>query len=1364
MKGQNYFVGLDIGTDSVGYAVTDEHYELCRCNGEAMWGVTLFDAAELATARRGFRSARRRLDRRQQRVQLIQDLFAEEISKVDEDFFRRIKESYLYPERDEDKIRLFDTCEKQKAYMKRYPTIHHLIVSLMRDDGPHDVRLVYLACAWLVAHRGHFLSDVSRDAINEITSFESVYDRLVSHIVHDEYELPWDHAIDLESVRSALTKRRGVREKSKVLAQALFHSEKAPKEINERYEYNYECIIKLLSGGTVDLCDLFGNEAYADLEDTAVSLHLNDEVLAVIMQSIGDDAELISVLKSIYDWAILVDVLCGLDTISLAKVHVYEQHQKDLRVLKYFVRKYAPHRYNEVFRSHQVAANYAAYIGKNKTNSHALKVKKAGGKQDFCKYILSIVKALEPDPADRAAYDDMLARLSTHDFMPKQVDGDNRVIPYQLYRYELKTILDRAESYIPFLREPDQDGVTGKDKILSVFIFRIPYYVGPLRERGDHASEFNHWMVRRAQGKIYPWNFERMVDLDKSEEAFIARMTNTCTYLPGEDVLPKNSLIYCAFEVLNEINGLKINGDEIPVEVKQGIYTDLFMRMPRVTPRQIRAYLQANGLMTETDTLSGIDTTIKSSLRPFLQFKDLVNGGWLNWSDVEKIIQRATFSEDKQRFRRWLHRTFDRLPQKEFPYIVGLCYKGFGRLSKKFLCGIGGAVDPHTGEYMSIIRTMWETNCNLMQLLSDRFDFKKAVDEFVLTYYRENPACLADRLDEMSVSNAVKRPLLRTLDILKEIVKVQKRAPTRIFIEMARGENEQRKGRRTTTRLQQIRDLYQRFPADEVRDLQDRLDAWKDTAHDRLQSDKLFLYFLQFGRCLYTDAPIDLESLLAGDGRYNIEHIYPRSFVKDDSVLNNLILVDSKANEEKGDHYPIDPAIRGRMHDTWARLHKLGAISDEKFERLTRKTPFTDEEVFAFINRQLVETRQSTKVVATLLKEFYPDTEIVYVRAGLISDFRQQFDLPKSRMVNDLHHAKDAYLSIVTGNVWYCRFSRRFWRAEEPHNAKVEVVFTRPFITHGETIWSGAPDKDRVVQIARKNTAHVTKYAFCKKGGFFDQQPLPAKQGLVPLKKGRPTEIYGGYDNAAASFFVLVQYTTAKKRDILVMPVDLLYADAFRKDESFAALYAQRTIERIVGRPVDHIRFLPDRRIIKINTELSLNGFSVCITGKSSGGKNLCLSCISVFKTSPENEAYIKRIESFIRKSTENSKVVCSEKYDKISSERNVALYDYYVEKWGSAPYCYRPANPRETLQNGRERFIRLSLDEQAKMLGKIQGLFGRVQPADLSPLGGAPNAAKLSLSASLSNWKKKYTDVRIIDRSASGLFKAVSVNLLDLL
>ncbi len=1372
MKAENYYVGLDIGTDSVGYAVTNETYDLCKFKGESMWGVTLFDEAQLAEKRRNFRTSRRRLDRRQQRVQLIMDLFAEEINKTDPDFFKRIKESYLYSETENDKVRLFDTYENQKAYAEKYPTIHHLIVELMNSREIHDARLVYLACAWLVAHRGHFLSEVDKHNVDAVTDFESVYKELVNFIRRDgEYALPWKDNADLDAVAGALKSKLGKTKKAKALTEALFGTGKAPKTVNEQYEYNYELVIKLLCGGKVGLKELFDKEEYADLEEKSVALNMDDEKLAGIMQSIGDDSELISVLKSVYDWSVLVDVLKGKQTISEAKVAVYEQHKEDLALLKPFIKKYVQGKYNDIFRSDAVKSNYVAYIGSNKTSNDKQAVKKSASKEDFCKYVLSVVKTVSPDKTDAEAYEKMIPRLEANDFMPKQVDGDNRVIPYQLYWFELNKILENAKNYLPFLQETDEDGITGAEKVLSVFEFRVPYYVGPLKENNSKNKKLNHWMVRKAEGKIYPWNFEDKVDLDASENAFIARMTNSCTYLPGEDVLPKSSLVYCAFEVLNEINNIKINGNEIPVDVKQEIYNNVFLNPKKITPKCIRDYLISNNYMSEDDMISGLDITVKSSLKPFMQFQNLVKNGLLTYSDAEKIINRATYSEDKLRFSNWLRKEYSCLPDSEIKYISGLKFKDFGRLSKKFLCEVEG-IDKETGVvYPSVIRAMWETNCNLMQLLSDRFTFAEKIEEFVKECYDSESKSISERLDEMYVSNSVKRPIIRTLDILKDVVKVQGHAPERIFVEMARGANEDQKGKRTKTRLSQILELYEKVKDEDVRRLTEQLEQWGDTAHNKLQSDKLFLYFIQLGKCLYTGKPIDIEAVISGDGTYNIEHIYPRSFVKDDSIINNKILVDSKANGDKSDSYPIDPAIREKMHGYWKYLNSISnsdgnkLLSDEKYKRLTGTTPFTDEEKFEFINRQLVETRQSTKAVASLLKELYPETEVVYVKAGLVSEFRQQFDLPKSRAVNDLHHAKDAYLNIVAGNVWHCKFSRQFWRAQEQNNAKVEVVFTHPVVCDGKTVWNGACDKDRVVKIARKNTAHITMYSYCKhsgqNGGYFDQMPVSAAKGLVPLKKDRPTEIYGGYDNATVAGFVLAKYKSGKKKQISLIPIRFLNMAEFITNDSYAIEYVA---EQLDGKATEIEIFL-NKRIIKIYSMISLDGARYCIRGKSDLS-SIGLVNVMPFMTSPENEVYIKKLEKFVEKRKKNENYVWSEKHDKVTLKDNVALYNLYIQKLSCWPYNTRPGNETfvKKLNRHAEDFEKLDIFRQAYVLLQIQGVLGRIKQADLKDFKESTSSGIARLSLNLSNWKKNYTDVRIIDQSASGLFEKVSENLLDLL
>lgn len=1351
---RDYYIGLDIGTDSVGYAVTDEAYHLCKYKGEPMWGVTIFEEAQLGQERRAFRTARRRLDRRQQRVSLIRELFAPYIATSDPDFFLRLQNSSIVCDDLEEKIRIFANVEETKNYHKKYPTIHHLLCDLMKGNVSHDARLLYLACAWLVAHRGHFLSEVDKEHVSDVLEFHSVYNRFCSFFKQDENQLPWDEYGKEAEIEKVLKKQIGITQKVKELSMVLFGVSKPPKKAeNERY--SWEGISKLLCGGKYSLKELFGNDAYAELG--SISLDQDDDTLAQIFAELDEDAELLITLKGVYDWSLLVDVLHGKTTVSEAKVTIYEQHRSDLKTLKRFVRKYLPQKYSEVFRSVKISNNYVAYSYHYKGEKLSDKVKKAD-KADFCDYVKKLFKDVVPETEDQSVFGDMMARLDTRQFLPKQRDGDNRVIPYQLYWHELKVILDQASESFPFLDDTDVDGIKICDKILSVFEFRIPYYVGPLRtDQGNNA-----WMVRKSQGKIYPWNFEERVDLDASEQEFIRRMTNTCTYLPGEPVLPKNSFCYCAFNVLNEINNLKVNGIDISVQAKQALYMDLFMKHTRVTPKAIRDYLISNNEMGKEDKLSGIDETVKSTLKPYHLFGRLLDGKVLNQSDVEKIIERITFSEEKYRLIPWLKKEFPQISEPDQKYIASLKLKDFGRLSKAFLCNLQGT-EKATGEVRSILQTMWETNCNLNQILSDHFTYAEQIQQITAEYYQDHPMTLNDRLNEMYISNAVKHPIIRTLDILKDVIKVQGCAPKMIFVEMARGNKEDEKGKRTVSRLQQIRDRYAGID-EEVRDLNQQLDAMGEMAENRLQSDKLFLYYMQLGKCLYTGTPIDLKSVIDGDGTYNIEHIYPRSFVKDDSIVNNKILVDSKVNGEKSDRYPIHPAIQAQMADYWKHLHEIGLLSDEKYKRLTRKTGFTDEEKYEFINRQLVETRQSTKAVTTLLKEEYPDTEIVYVKAGLVSDFRQQFHLLKSRQINDLHHAKDAYLNIVAGNVYHSYFNKNYFRLENGYNMKPEMMFTHTVKCGARGVWNGGSSVAFVENVVRKNTAHFTRYAFCRKGGFFDQMPVRAAKGLVPLKKGKATELYGGYNKSTATFFVLVRYKIAKKQDIMVMPVELLYSEAFMKDDAFAETYAKEAIGNILNKPVESVEILLDKRILKINTMLSLDGLRVCITGKSSGGRVIGIMIMSTFMTNRETENYIKKLESFANKKAKKPKIVADEKYDGITKEKNNDLYDLYIQKFGMWPYCKRPANPVEKLNKVKDQFIKLDVTKQVYVLLQIQGLFGRANKADLREIGDSENVGVAALSSSLSNWKKNYTDVRIIDSSASGLFESVSGNLLDLL
>lgn len=1364
MQNQNYYLGLDVGTNSVGYAVTDENYHLLKFKGEPMWGSHVFEEGSQCAERRGYRTGRRRLNRRQQRVRLVQEIFAKEVASVDERFFIRLKESALYREDREGKETYSLFCDGDYTdvqFFEEYPTIHHLIVSLMEDEKPHDVRQVYLAVAWLVAHRGHFLSEVDKENVEKVLDFEAVYDGFLGYYRDNSYEMPWE-CENIRDFQRILLMKAGVKVKEEAFRKLLFGGKKRKEDADTVISAN--AVLKLLAGGTVAGKELFCQREYE--EKIGISFRKSQEEFEELLAGLDEDAEFLIRLRNLYDWSILYEASGGDVCISKTKVHVYKQHEKDLRGLKKFIRKYLPHKYHEVFREAKSELNnYVSYSHNISSVKDVDDKFKKCSKEAFCDYIRKVVQNVNCDEEDKVFYEDMMQRLECWSFMPKQVDGDNRVIPYQLYYHELKIILQRAERYLPFLREKDAEGYTNTDKLLAIMEYRIPYYVGPLHQ-GNGA---NHWIVKRADttGPIRPWNFEKQVDLDACETEFINRMTNACTYLPGETVMPKNALLYCKYQVLNLINNIKINGASISVECKQGIYR-LFEEKRRVSEKKIRDYLISNNYMKKSDEMSGVDIEIKSSLKSYHDFKRLLSAGTLRESDVEAIIERITYSEERVRVKRWLDERFPYLTEDDKKYISKLRYDDFGRLSVKFLTGLKGVVQG-TGETKSIIRILWETNDNLMQILfSEKYNFQELIQEARQDYYREHPANTEKLLEDMWVSNAVKRPIYRTLDIVRDVKKACGGSPKKIFIEMAKGGGV--KGQRTDSRRKQIEKLYQVCRREEVQELSKELDGKSD---NELQSEVLFLYFMQLGRCMYSGDPIDIQKLKI-DTYVNVDHIYPQAYVKDDS-LDNKVLVFSKLNGTKGNHYPIDaglPGTCGRMMDLWKKYRDCGLISQEKYNRLVRNTPFSDDEKMNFINRQLVETRQSTKALAELLKGIFPTAKIIYVKAGLSADFWKEYGIKKSRQINDLHHAKDAYLSIVCGNVYHSKFTERFFTLNDNYSIKTKTIFGQEVRAGNTVVWQGESSIAAVKHVLGKNNVHYTRYAFCRKGGLFDQQPLRKGEGLVPRKAGLDPVKYGGYRKTTASFFLLVKYTLIGKNpktDMMIVPIELMTADRVLENEKFAAEYVRIQIAQILKKSqekISMISFPLGQRPIKVNTKFSFDGFESCVTKKSSGGSQLGFVSMMSLIVDERKTKYIKSLEAFSQKRQVNAEIRVDEEYDGISKIKNEELYQFFLNKLGKYPYEKVFGKQQADLRNGYEKFTELSVEGQALFLLKLLEIFktGRTNSCDLTAVGGGKSVGAYTNSSTISNWKKYFCDVRIIDESATGLYRSMTDNLLELL
>ena len=869
-----------------------------------------------------------------------------------------------------------------------------------------------------------------------------------------------------------------------------------------------------------------------------------------------------------------------------------------------------------------------------------------------------------------------------------------------------------------------------------------------LGQLGKKSEKFA-WAVRKNDDKIYPWNFEQVIDVEESAEKFIRRMTNKCTYLVGEDVLPKDSLLYSKYIVLNELNNLRLGGEKISVALKQRIYEELFQRKRKVRQKDLKNYLIREGIAGKEVEISGIDGDFKGSLTAYHDFKEKLTGVELSKKEQEEIILNIVlFGDDKKLLKQRLGKRFPKLTEKQKATLASLSYSGWGRFSKKFLEEIT-APAPETGEVWNIITALWESNNNLMQLLSSDYMFMESIEEF--NYGKKNITLTYETIENLYVSPAVKREIWQTLKILKEIQKVMGGEPKRVFIEMA---SEHQESKRTDSRKSWLMDLYKACKKEE-RDWLEELGQYES---HQLRSDKLFLYYTQKGKCMYSGESINLEELW-DNTKYDVDHIYPQSKTMDDSI-NNRVLVKRQYNAKKTDNYPLNSDIQEKMSTYWKMLLDGGFITKEKYERLVRKTELTPNELAGFIERQLVETRQGTKAVAEILKEAMPDTEVVYAKAKNVSEFRHEYGFIKVREMNDLHHAKDAYLNIVVGNSYYVKFTKsaaNFIR-ENPgrsYTLKTKELFAHDIVRNDEVAWkSGNHGTMEIVeQTMKKNNILVTRRIYEVKGGLFDQQIMKKGKGQIPIKGGdeRLKNIYkyGGYNKASGAYFMLVKSLDKKNNE--------------QRTLEFLPIYMKDYVEQSEEKAQEYLvtnRKLKNPEIIlpkvKIDTLFKVDGFYMWLSGRTKN--QLKFKCANQLILSEEDVKILKKVIKFINRKKENKDIVLND-YDGITEEDAGNLYETFIRKLKDSIYKKRLALQGETLENKRKEFEALSLEDKCIVLGEILHLFQcQSGAANLKLIGGPASAGILVMNNNIS----KCNQISIITQSPTGIFEK-EIDLLNL-
>lgn len=1136
MDKKNYTISLDIGTNSVGWAVLDDEFNLVKGqktiktiendqtqtkrNRTNLWGARLFDEGVVAADRRLKRGQRRRIARRKKRLTYLRDLFEESILSFDDSFFIRMDESFF---QNDDAIKsvktqypLFngkmgegETYASEVEYYKNYPTIYHLRQRLVEDDSKADLRLVYLALHHIAKFRGHFTNQGQKfhlENTNVLESFSDVLEQFQALAGNDLFRFDVKKQEEAERI---LTNRQWSKSKKAFELTGLYTVITDENKANFRYykqedgtlrertakqlkdflttiDNQQKAMYTALVGNGIDIAKIFANDAYKASEDNdypkAGELKYGNEDFEDKLETLAiaeEEKTLLQAGKKVYEAIVLSNILTS-DTLAASMVEKYELHKEQLHTLKAFTMgNCGEELYKKFFKKDGIYTNFVSTIGAgNPTKGY-----KKTARDEFYK---TIKKAFEYDEKKKSEFKgfkglkfpdvdkefdftntDLTDEQQTFfknisdamkfdNYLPKQRQSDNGAIPYQVHEHELIEILKNQSKYYDFLGEmvtietENEEGELLKEqeyKIQALFKFRIPYYVGTLastpgwvrNETGalvqTDSPAKNSWLVRKSEEKLTPWNFSEVVDKEQSAVNFIERMTNFCTYLPQEKVLPKHSLTYQEFTIYNEliIGGWYEKGVKqyFSPELRQKIVQELFKKNKKVSAQKMLNYLNntQNLNLESVKELFGIDTFVKSPSynTSFSTYLDLVKAGIPeklieeNREKFEEIIKWQTIFEDKKVLKRTIKQANEQrwqnlLTEEQVKKLAKRHYTGWGRLSRRLLDGICAENGKTILENLQT-----EQYRNFMRLVED----EKIAKTIKNAQFEEldDQTLNVQMVEELAGSPALKKGIWQSLQIVKELeAHLGREKIGKIVVEMPR----EHSSGRTKPRQKQIEDFWKTFQEKTGEEISPELKSeFATQGTDAFNDEKLFLYFMQNGKSMYGGASLDVSRL----SDYEVDHIIPQTYIKDDSIDNKVLVLRSE-NQNKGGDVP-SRAIINSMRWFWELLAKNGQVSPRKLANLT-KGSLGEKDKEGFINRQLVETRQITKHVANILSNYFKDSEIEVLtpKAGLTSQFRQgyvfvpkdDFDFEKATAQN-LHFAWDKREFLSDGTVKESNYS-----------------------------------------------------------------------------------------------------------------------------------------------------------------------------------------------------------------------------------------------------------------------------------------------------------------------------------------------------
>ena len=409
------------------------------------------------------------------------------------------------------------------------------------------------------------------------------------------------------------------------------------------------------------------------------------------------------------------------------------------------------------------------------------------------------------------------------------------------------------------------------------------------------------------------------------------------------------------------------------------------------------------------------------------------------------------------------------------------------------------------------------------------------------------------------------------------------------------------------------------------------------------------------------------------------------------------------------------------------------------------------------------------KATTTLLRRLYPEIDVVFVKAENVTDFRHDNNFIKVRSLNHHHHAKDAYLNIVVGNVYHEKFTRNFRAffkkngANRTYNlAKMfnyDVKCTNP---QDGKAWDKQTSMDTVKKMMASNDVRVTRRLLEQSGALADATvykasvAAKAKDGAYIGMKTKSSVFadvskYGGMTKIKNAYSIIVQYT-GKKNEVIKEIVPLpIYLTNRNTTDSDLIDYVKSVIPQAKDISIIY-------RKLCINQLVKVNGFYYYLGGKTND-KIYIDNAIELVV--PDDIAmYIKLLDKYDLLRKENKALKASNITTSIynintstvvslSNNVGIDVFDYFMSKLRTPLYMKMKGNKVDELSSiGRSKFIKMSLEDQSIYLLEVLNLLTNSKTTfDVKPLG--ITGSRSTIGVKIHN----LDEFKIINESITGLY-----------